>query len=119
LWCFLGDYKYNPEPPGGELRIQNFCIFIIKDWYYLLSFFEFILNIIMFLFFMFLDYSSSTFDMVMIDNELMYMFAKRLALFVEGLGDRCHVSMVLRCNLSAITPYWPGSIVDHGSDSSV
>jgi len=59
----------------------------------------------MFLFIMFLDYSSFTFDMVMIDNEYMYMFAKRLALFVGGLGDRCHVSMVLRCCLSAITPY--------------
>ena len=43
--------------------------------------FEFILNIIMFLFIMFLVYSSSTFDMVMIDNEFMYMFPKRLALF--------------------------------------
>jgi len=35
--------------------------------------FDFILNIIMFLFIMFLVYSSSTFDMVMIDNEFMYM----------------------------------------------
>jgi len=81
--------------------------------------FDFILNIIMFLFFMFLVYSSSTFDMVMIDNEFMYMFAKRLALFTGELGDRCHVSMVLRCRLSAITPYWPGCVVDHISDSSV
>jgi len=67
--------------------------------------FDFILNIIIFLFIMFLDYSSSTFDMVMIDNEFMYMFAKRLAVFAGGLGDRCHVSRVLRCRLSAITPY--------------
>jgi len=81
--------------------------------------FNFILNIIMFLFIMFLVYSSSTFDMVMIDNEFMYMFAKRLALFVGGLGDRCHVSMVLRCRLSTITLYWPSSMVDRGSDSSV
>jgi len=44
--------------------------------------FDIILNIIMFLFIMFLVYSSSTFDIVMIDNEFMYMFAKRLALFV-------------------------------------
>jgi len=73
----------------------------------------------MFLFIMFLVYSSSTFDMVMIDNEYMYMFAKRLAFFVGELSDRCHVSMVLRCRLSAITPYWLGSVVDHGSDSSV
>jgi len=73
----------------------------------------------MFLFIMFLVYSSSTFDMVMIDDEFMYMFAKRLALFTGGLGDRCHVSMVLRCCLSAITPYWQSYVVDHGSDSSV
>jgi len=43
--------------------------------------FEFILYIIMFLFIMFLVYSSSTFDKVMIDNKYMYMFAKCLALF--------------------------------------
>jgi len=73
----------------------------------------------MFLFIMFLIYSSSTFDIVMIDNEFMYMLAKRLALFARGLGDRCHVSMVLRCCLSAITPYWLGCMVDHGSNSSI
>ena len=73
----------------------------------------------MFMFILFLVYSSSTFDMVMIDNEFMYMFAKRLAFFAGELSDRCHVSMVLRCRLSAITPYWPGSMVDDGSDSSV
>jgi len=73
----------------------------------------------MFLFIMFLVYSSSTFDMVMIDNEFMYMCAKCLDFFVGELSDRCHVSMVLRCRLSAITPYLPGSVVDCGSDSSV
>ena len=81
--------------------------------------FDFILNIIMFLFIMFLVYCSYTFDMVMIDNDFMYMFAKRLALFAGELGDKCHVSMVLRSCLSTITPYWPGCVVDHRSDSSV
>ena len=81
--------------------------------------FDFILNIFMLLFIMFLVYSSSTFDMVMIDNEFMYMFAKRLALFAGELCDTCHVSMVLRCRLSAITPYWSGCVVDRRSDSSV
>jgi hypothetical protein len=33
--------------------------------------------------------------MVMIDNEFMYMFAKRLALFAGGLGGRLYVRMVL------------------------
>ena len=73
----------------------------------------------MFLFIMFLVYSSSTFDMVMIGNKFMYMFAKRLALFAGGLGGRFHVSMVLRCRLPANAPYWPGRVVDRGSDSSV
>jgi hypothetical protein len=73
----------------------------------------------MFLFIMFLVYSSSRFDMVMINNEFMYMFAKRLALFAGGLGSRLHVRMVLRCCLLANAPYWLGRVVDHGSDSSV
>jgi hypothetical protein len=68
---------------------------------------------------MFLVYSSSTFDMVMIDNEFMYMFAKRLALFTGGLGGRLHVSMVFRCYLPANAPYWPGRVVDFESDRSV
>jgi len=73
----------------------------------------------MFLFIMFLVYSSSTFDMVMIDNEFMYMFAKCLALFVGGLGGIFHVSMVLRCRLCANAPYCLGRVVDRGSDNSV
>ena len=69
---------------------------------------SFDLNVIMFLFIIFLVYSSSTFDIVMICNKFMYMFAKRLALFTGGFGDRCHVSMVLRCRVSLITPYRSG-----------
>jgi len=65
----------------------------------------------MFLFIMFLVYSSFPVDMVLIDNEFMYMFA--------WLGDRCHVSMVLRCCLSAITLYCLGCVVHRGNDSSV
>ena len=59
----------------------------------------------MFLFIMFLVYSSSAFDMVMIDNEFMYMFPKHLALFIGGLGGRFHVNMVLRCYLPVNAPY--------------
>jgi len=73
----------------------------------------------MLLFIMFLVYSSSKFDIVIIGDEFMYMFAKCLALFAGGLGDRCHVSMVLRCHLSATAPYWLGRVVYHGSESSV
>ena len=46
---------------------------------------------------MFLVCSSSIFDIVLIDNEFMYKFAKRLALDARELGDRSHVSVVLRC----------------------
>jgi len=78
-----------------------------------------VLNIIMFLFIMFLIYSSSTFDMVMIDDEFMYMFAKRLALISRELGGRSHVSVVLRCYLPANVTYWLGRVVVHGSYNPV
>ena len=55
----------------------------------------------------------------MIDNEFMYMFAKHLALFAGGLGGRFYVSMVLRCRLPTNAPYWPGRVLDRGSDSSI
>jgi hypothetical protein len=74
---------------------------------------------IMLLFIMFLVCSSSTFDMVIIDNEFMYMFAKRLALFARGLSGRSHVSVVLRCYLPANVSYWPDRVVVRGSDSSI
>jgi hypothetical protein len=74
---------------------------------------------IMFLFIMFLVCSSSTFDMVIIDNEFIYKFTKRLALFARGLSGRSHVSMVLRCYLPANLSYWRGCVVVHGSDSSI
>jgi hypothetical protein len=73
----------------------------------------------MFLFIMFLVCSSSTFDVVMNDNECMYMFAKHLALFARWLSGRSHVSVVLRCYLPANAPYWTGPVVVHGSDSSI
>jgi hypothetical protein len=81
--------------------------------------YEFILNIIMFLFIMFLVCSSRSFDMVMIDNEFMYMFAKRLAFFTRELSGRSHVSMVFRCDLPANTSYWSGHVVVRGSDSFI
>ena len=68
---------------------------------------------------MFLVCSSSIFDIVMIDNEFMYKFAKRLALDARELGDRSHVSVVLRCYLSANVSYWPGHVVVRDGDSFV
>jgi len=49
------------------------------------------------LFIMLLVCSSSIFDIVMIDNEFMYKFAKRLALDSRELSGRSHVGVVLRC----------------------
>ncbi len=68
---------------------------------------------------MFLVCSSSIFDIVLIDNEFMYKFAKRLALDARELGDRSHVSVVLRCYLSANVSYWPSRVVVRDSDSFV
>ena len=42
----------------------------------------------MFLFIMFLVCSSSMLDIVMIDNEFMHKFAKRLAQYSSELSDR-------------------------------
>jgi len=67
-----------------------------KYWYYLVSLlYDFILNIIMFPFIMFLVCSSSTFDMVVIDNKFMYKFEKHLAFFARELSGRSYVGMVL------------------------
>ena len=68
---------------------------------------------------MFLVCSSSIFDIVLIDNEFMYKFAKRLALDARELGDRSHVSVVLRCYLSPNVSYWPSRVVVRDSDSFV
>jgi hypothetical protein len=68
---------------------------------------------------MFLVCSSSIFDIVLIDNEFMYKFAKRLALDARELGDRSHVSVVLRCYLSANVSYLPSRVVVRDSDSFV
>ena len=68
---------------------------------------------------MFLVSSSSIFDIVMIDNEFMYKFAKRLALDAREFGDRSHVSVVLRCYLSANVSYWPCCVEVRDSDSFV
>ena len=71
------------------------------------------------LFIMLLVCSSSIFDIVMIDNEFMYEFAKCLALDTWELSGRSHVGVVLRCYLPANVSYWPGCVVVRDSDSFV
>ena len=71
------------------------------------------------LFIMFLVCSSSIFDIVMINNEFMYEFAKRLALDARELSGRSHVGVVLRCYLPANVPYGPGHGVVRDGDSFI
>ena len=50
----------------------------------------------MLLFIMFLICFGNILDIVMIDDEFMHMFAKRLAQYSSGLSGRHYVSMVLK-----------------------
>jgi hypothetical protein len=73
----------------------------------------------MFLFIMFLVYSSSIFDIVMIDNEFMYKIVERLIQYSSELSGRWYVSEVLRYWLPANALYMPGHVVDRGCDTLV
>jgi hypothetical protein len=73
----------------------------------------------MFLFIMFLVYSSSIFDIVMIDNEFMHKIAKRLIQYSSELSGRHYVSMLLTYCLPADALYMLGHVVDRGSDTPI
>ena len=73
----------------------------------------------MFLFIMFLVCSSSMLDIVMIDNEFMHKFAKRLAQYSSELSGRHYVNVVLICCLPADAPYILGHVVDRECDTLV
>jgi hypothetical protein len=69
---------------------------------------------------MFLVYSNYVFDIVMIDNDFMHMFAKRLAQSSSELSGRGSVGVVLRLYLPANAPYIPGhQVVDRRCDIPV
>jgi hypothetical protein len=72
-----------------------------------------------FLFITFLVYSSSIFDIVMIDNESMPRIAKRLIQYSSELSGRHYVSMVLRYCLPVDALYMLGHVVDRRSDTLV
>ena len=76
-------------------------------------------NCITSLFIMFLVCSSSIFDIVMIDNEFMYKFAKHLALDSRELSGRSYGGVVLRYYLPTNVSYWPGRVVVRDGDSFV
>jgi hypothetical protein len=64
----------------------------------------------------FLLYSSSIFDIVMINDKSSHLFVELLVFYAHILGSRKYVSMVLRYNLLADSPYTPGRVVDRGRD---
>ena len=73
----------------------------------------------MLLFIMFLVYFGSILDIVMIDDEFMHMFAKRLAQYSSGLSGRHYVSVVLKYCLPADAFYTLGHVVDSGCDTPI
>jgi hypothetical protein len=73
----------------------------------------------MLLFIIFLVYSSSIFDIVMIVNEFMPKIAKRLIQYSSELSGQHYVSMVLRYCLPTDALYMPGHVVDRGSDTPI
>jgi hypothetical protein len=67
----------------------------------------------------FLLYSSSIFDIVMINDKSTHLFVELLVYYARILGSRKYISMVLRYNLLADSPYTPGRVVDHGRDRPI
>lgn len=67
----------------------------------------------------FLLYSSSIFDIVMINDKSTHLFVELLVFYAHMLGSRKYVSMVLRYNLLADSPYTPGCVVDRGRDRPI
>jgi hypothetical protein len=67
----------------------------------------------------FLLYFSSIFDIVMINDKSTHLFVELLVYYVCMLGSRKYVSMVLRYNLLAGSPYTLGRVVDRGRDRPI
>ena len=67
----------------------------------------------------FLLCSSSIFDIVMINDKFTHLFVELLVYYARMLGSRKYVSMVLRYNLLADSPYTPGHVVDRGRDRPI
>ena len=73
----------------------------------------------MFLFIMFLAYFSNILDIVMIDNEFMHKFTKRLAQYSSELSGQHYVSMLLKYCLPIDALHTLGHVVDHECDTLV
>jgi len=69
---------------------------------------------------LFLLYSShSIFDIFIIHGNSTRLFVELLVYYSSVLGSRKYVSMVLRYNLLADSPYMPGRVVDRSGDSTI
>ena len=68
---------------------------------------------------MFLLCFGSILDIVMIDDEFMHMFTKRLAQYSSELSGRHYVSMVLKYFLPMDALYTPGHVVDRECDTLI
>ena len=73
----------------------------------------------MFLFVMFLVYFGSILDIVMIDDEFMHMFAKRLAQYSSELSGRHYVSVALKYCVPVDALDTLGHVVDRGCDTPI
>jgi hypothetical protein len=67
----------------------------------------------------FLLYSSSIFDIVMINDKSTHLFVELLVFYAHMLGSREYVSMVLGYDLLADSPYTPSHVVDRGRDGPI
>jgi hypothetical protein len=67
----------------------------------------------------FLLYSSSIFDIVMITDKSTHLLVELLVFYAHMLSSRKYISMVLRYNLLADSPYTPGHVVDRGHDKPI
>jgi hypothetical protein len=92
---------------SGDLVILSLYLVIMTLFYF---------NIIMFLSISFLVYSSSIFDIVLIDNKFRHKFIEYLVQLRIGLGGRSNVDVVSRLYLPANAPYFLGHVVDHEGD---
>jgi hypothetical protein len=73
----------------------------------------------MLLFIMFLVCFILLLDIVMIDDEFMYMFIEHLIQYSSELSGRHYVSVVLRYCLLADALYMSDHVVDYGCDTLV
>jgi hypothetical protein len=67
----------------------------------------------------FLLCSSSVFDIVKINGKFTHLFVELLVCYGCMLSSRKYVSMVLRYDLLADSPYAPGRVVDRRCDKPI